>query len=272
MDQNDSDTQEIIRLRSKILLIARRVKIYTLIPYAILQIIYFVFAILINPNPEKRVCSNGLEIAPLFVIYSSSYSALLLILSDGSSNNSKRINTVTYMVFFSFFIGYCTFVSVHRCDELWKTYIFLLVYAFYEFMLIPLLRFIVTICLIRPKKFILLFIHFYVFNYTFEGFVFRGSDPIEEILKNLEIFKFTNNVLIPYDSKDDRQININEEDATCIVCLDEYVDNDQIRFLRCRHHLHKQCFDEWFKQKASCPICRCEIINQDTADVENPVT
>lgn len=40
---------------------------------------------------------------------------------------------------------------------------------------------------------------------------------------------------------------------TCAICLEEVTDG---KALQCQHTYHASCIDEWFKQKAECPICR----------------
>lgn len=56
--------------------------------------------------------------------------------------------------------------------------------------------------------------------------------------------------------KDD--IILNE---TCFICMDNYKCNEYKRILpSCKHYFHKKCIDKWLKQKASCPICRDELL------------
>lgn len=45
------------------------------------------------------------------------------------------------------------------------------------------------------------------------------------------------------------------EDAKCVICLGEYELGDELRFLTCQHHFHKECVDEWLKRQGSCPLC-----------------
>ncbi|XP_019077610.1 E3 ubiquitin-protein ligase At4g11680-like [Vitis vinifera] len=52
---------------------------------------------------------------------------------------------------------------------------------------------------------------------------------------------------------------ISEEDAVCCICLEKYVDNDELRELPCGHFFHKECVDEWLKINARCPLCQSEI-------------
>ena len=44
-------------------------------------------------------------------------------------------------------------------------------------------------------------------------------------------------------------------DAKCIICLAQYKEDEAIRILRCRHHFHQSCVDEWFRISGTCPLC-----------------
>ena len=49
----------------------------------------------------------------------------------------------------------------------------------------------------------------------------------------------------------------NNEDNICIICLCQY-DNKfhKIKTLKCNHTLCENCFNQWYKVKESCPVCR----------------
>lgn len=77
----------------------------------------------------------------------------------------------------------------------------------------------------------------------------RGAP--ETVISALPKYKYST-------SADDRAYGdaaIQPEDAVCPICLQEYLDQVQIRVLPCRHHFHLQCADEWFRLQATCPLC-----------------
>jgi len=48
-----------------------------------------------------------------------------------------------------------------------------------------------------------------------------------------------------------------EPRGECVVCLEEYQDNDHIRILPfCSHTFHLNCIDVWLRSNPSCPLCR----------------
>jgi hypothetical protein len=49
------------------------------------------------------------------------------------------------------------------------------------------------------------------------------------------------------------------EDASCAICLSEYVNNQKLRFLPCKHHFHKSCVDKWLLLNRVCPLCKNSI-------------
>jgi hypothetical protein len=43
----------------------------------------------------------------------------------------------------------------------------------------------------------------------------------------------------------------------CLICLDEYEEEDEIRVMGCRHAFHRGCVDTWLQTgKNNCPACR----------------
>lgn len=49
----------------------------------------------------------------------------------------------------------------------------------------------------------------------------------------------------------------NSSGSSCVICLAEFCDGEQIRFLpKCNHHFHVVCIDKWLLSHSSCPTCR----------------
>jgi hypothetical protein len=67
------------------------------------------------------------------------------------------------------------------------------------------------------------------------------------------------------NEKLDKPIKIKKDDKIlleqCFICIENYKSLEYKRILpNCNHCFHKKCIDKWIKKKASCPICRDEII------------
>ncbi|KAI3822602.1 hypothetical protein L1987_10196 [Smallanthus sonchifolius] len=54
-----------------------------------------------------------------------------------------------------------------------------------------------------------------------------------------------------------------QEEGTCVICLEEYANMDDVGMLRvCRHDFHVGCIRKWLSVKNLCPICKTEAMKQ----------
>lgn len=88
----------------------------------------------------------------------------------------------------------------------------------------------------------------------------------EDIEKSgLEIIKASS--LLEYEKAGKVASNTVER---CLICLDDYDPEDNLRLLSCRHVFHKQCVDKWLEQgRNNCPACRSKGVR--TGD-ESPMS
>nr|XP_016459586.1 PREDICTED: protein Ycf2-like [Nicotiana tabacum] len=54
-------------------------------------------------------------------------------------------------------------------------------------------------------------------------------------------------------------IDDEEEQETCAICLLEYKDEDIVGTLQCGHEFHAGCVQKWLLQKNACPFCRAPV-------------
>ncbi len=82
-----------------------------------------------------------------------------------------------------------------------------------------------------------------------------GPPPAsEDQLKNLPV------VII---SKDEVEKNVQ-----CAICMEDFNLNDEAKRLPCKHYFHESCINEWLKLHGTCPVCRKNLIGEDTSQRE----
>ena len=55
-----------------------------------------------------------------------------------------------------------------------------------------------------------------------------------------------------------------QEDTTCLICFDDYLEESNDWLVRssnceCQKHYHLKCFINWYKDNKECPICHKEL-------------
>ncbi|KAK4285903.1 hypothetical protein QN277_002533 [Acacia crassicarpa] len=58
-----------------------------------------------------------------------------------------------------------------------------------------------------------------------------------------------------------------EEPDSCIICLEEYKNQETIGILKCGHDYHADCLKKWLLLKNVCPICKSEASTSRRKDV-----
>ena len=54
-------------------------------------------------------------------------------------------------------------------------------------------------------------------------------------------------------------VKLSLENKKCLVCMDEFNENENILRLPCFHFFHKEELLTWFEKKKTCPVCRSNI-------------
>ena len=73
----------------------------------------------------------------------------------------------------------------------------------------------------------------------------------------------TNNILNQLILTKIEDINkLNDENKKCVICLEDFKNNDKSIYLPCFHLFHEKCINNWFNMnKGFCPFCRTIINN-----------
>ena len=51
----------------------------------------------------------------------------------------------------------------------------------------------------------------------------------------------------------------------CVICITNYELNDKVRKIHCGHMFHEECLRDWLKEHHTCPLCRANIVSNDTS-------
>jgi hypothetical protein len=79
-----------------------------------------------------------------------------------------------------------------------------------------------------------------------EGAVQEERGLNKEVLNDMAVVKFDKN----------KFKNLDHEAKTCSICLEEFEDGDELKFLWCLHRFHKKCIDQWLDKHTNCPVCK----------------
>ncbi|KAF9285782.1 hypothetical protein BGZ68_003566 [Mortierella alpina] len=104
----------------------------------------------------------------------------------------------------------------------------------------------VIIFIILSPAFVVLFLYF-IWRIRLRQHLIADLAPTE-VVSNLPIKVF-------YSSK------LKENDPIeCVICLDDFEDEAELRVLPCKHEYHVACIDNWLTtRKKFCPICKRDI-------------
>ena len=50
-----------------------------------------------------------------------------------------------------------------------------------------------------------------------------------------------------------------KDNNKCIICQDDFRENEKVKKLSCEHLYHINCIDQWLKKEKKCPFCNKEI-------------
>ena len=97
----------------------------------------------------------------------------------------------------------------------------------------------------------------FYFDIDFNSSEFFKQQKVENVIRNLPKFKIDKKYLSNLEK-------FGEEYAKrCVICMDNYKENDEVETLPCFHIFHKNCIEQWFNNNNNnCPICKNDITNE----------
>ena len=50
-----------------------------------------------------------------------------------------------------------------------------------------------------------------------------------------------------------------DDNLDCIICMENFEENEIVKQLRCGHIFHRDCIDKWLEKQKNCPFCKSEV-------------
>ena len=98
--------------------------------------------------------------------------------------------------------------------------------------------------------------------------IFNGSSSsmnhgltINQLRQNTALFTYNEEFRNSLETEEEgEESEEGEQEHTCTICRDTFVEGDSIRQLnQCKHYYHTNCIDTWFEEHHTCPHCRQDI-------------
>lgn len=78
-------------------------------------------------------------------------------------------------------------------------------------------------------------------------------------LERTAVARYIDNIPVQYYNHNVLNNNIDNNTQECCICMNEYIINDEIIVLDCKHNFHATCIKTWLRKKNSCAICRSKL-------------
>jgi Ring finger domain len=229
-----------------------------------MQIVYCTLSGIQLYSHKGKSCPHYFEYVPLFIIINCIATSIRIIIDTWFEQQQLTSLIIHNLTRLSKFVN-TTFIALFiicmiyfKCNGFENEYYLLITYFCIEYVSIFVL-FILLLVLICCSISI---------PFVFQIIRFSRHIPIrigatDDEINKLKMHKFIvsdNGQCSIKNMETGTVMDIGKEDAVCAICLSDYENNENLRYVLCTHHYHQECFDEWIKINASCPSCR-ESVN-----------
>jgi len=157
-----------------------------------------------------------------------------------------KIHSWIHILTFLWFIIGQSWIYSGDCTEakgLW-IYALVLIILVYVYLALPIV-FMLSCCLCLPCVFVVIRI------------LRKPRNASEAAVRNLETRIFE----APKPPEgDDLEAGQAEELESCVICMEEYKEGEEIKLLPCGHEYHTECVSKWLREhNRNCPTCRHDI-------------
>lgn len=84
-------------------------------------------------------------------------------------------------------------------------------------------------------------------GYSYEDLV--SLEPVPRGLKSFDHLPTT-----VYEGQE-----LPSDQTSCAVCMADFEVSEDLRYLHCTHHFHKECIDRWLSVAPTCPVCKGDV-------------
>ncbi|GKD61367.1 E3 ubiquitin protein ligase RING1-like protein [Tanacetum coccineum] len=64
-------------------------------------------------------------------------------------------------------------------------------------------------------------------------------------------------------SRDEIEKMCERTGTECVICMEDWGVGDVVKEMPCQHKFHGGCVEKWLKIHATCPVCRCKMVEED---------
>ncbi|CAF0752152.1 unnamed protein product [Adineta steineri] len=68
----------------------------------------------------------------------------------------------------------------------------------------------------------------------------------------------------------DQYMRCKVKNSNCVICLDDFYEDEEIAVCPCEHAFHKRCLSPWLQHNCTCPMCNMCIKPETSGSCQLP--